>query len=639
MKGYIEVLTTVHLRSMTYLELENVSKSYGEKILFDQISLHINKGQKVGLVARNGSGKSTLLRVAAGVDNPEGTHARVVRHPEAKFGFLTQDAQFPEHKRIIDVILDTGDPLLGLVARYQDLIERDPDNPSMQDILHEMDENGGWAIESRIKEVLGKLNLHDLERTVGKLSGGERKRLDLARVILEDPDFLILDEPTNHLDVEMIEWLEQFLSQPGLTIFIVTHDRYFLENVCDTIVELDRGEIYKYKGNYADFLEKKTTREATERVEKGKLQKLMLRELEWVRRSPSARGTKAKSRVDRFYQIKEAASAKGPEKDLQIDLKGSRLGSKILEAHYLTKRFGDQLLIDQFSYKFKKGERVGIVGPNGSGKTTFLRLLTEELRPDSGKIVVGGTVVFGYYTQTGLQLEEDKRVIDVVRDIAEYVPLAKGQRLTAHQLLERFLFSRPQQQVYVSQLSGGEKRRLHLLSILMHNPNFLILDEPTNDLDVLTLNVLEDYLLEFPGVILIVTHDRYFMDKIVDHLFIFEGEGKIKDYNGTYSEYRIWQRQKQREERSLRDPIPEKATSSRNTEKPRISYQQKRQMDKLEKEIAKLELRKKEIHLLFSENKSTGDEIGQLSIELGQIQAQIEEKEVAWMTIAEEGTS
>lgn len=622
---------------MTYLELDNVSKSYGEKILFDQVSLHINKGQKVGLVARNGSGKSTLLRVAAGVDLPEGTHARVAVHPEARLGFLTQDAQFEDRHRVIDVILNTGDPVLKLVARYQELMDRDPHHADMQAVLHDMDEKGGWAKESRIKEVLGKLNLHDLEKTVGQMSGGEQKRLDLARVILEEPDFLILDEPTNHLDVEMIEWLEQFLSQQGLTIFIVTHDRYFLENVCDTIVELDRGQIYKYKGNYADFLEKKTTREETQQVETGKLRKLMLRELEWVRRSPSARGTKAKSRVDRFYQIKEEASVKGPDKDLQIDLKGSRLGSKILEAHYLTKRFGDKLLVDHFSYKFRKGERVGIVGPNGIGKTTFLQMLTEELRPDSGKIVIGGTVVFGYYTQAGLQLDQDKRVIDVVRDIAEFVPLDKGQKLMAPQLLERFLFSRPQQQVYVSQLSGGERRRLHLLCILMHNPNFLILDEPTNDLDVLALNVLEDYLLDFPGVVLIVTHDRYFMDKIVDHLFVFEGEGKIRDYNGTYTEYRSWLREKQREDRASRDPEPVKADVPRKGIQPKITYQQKRQMDKLEKEIARLEEQKKSIHARFADEVLAGEEITRLSKELDQLQGQIEEKELEWMTIAEEG--
>ena len=620
---------------MTVLTLEQVSKSYGEKVLFDAVDLHINKGQKVGLVARNGAGKSTLLRVAAGLDRPEGVAARVLRHPDSRLAYLGQDADFPEHKRIIDIVLDQQDPVLGLIREYQDLVQSDPTSSRMQELLVAMEEQGGWRKETRIKEVLGKLNLHDLERPVGKLSGGERKRLDLARVILQDPDFLILDEPTNHLDVDMIEWLESYLSQAGLTLFLVTHDRYFLENVCDTIVELDRGTLFKYKGNYADFLEKKTTREETQKVEKDKLRKLLTRELEWVRRSPSARGTKAKARVDRFYNLQEEANRPGPDRDIQIDLKGSRLGSKILETHYLTKRFGDKTIIDHFNYKFRKRERVGIVGPNGAGKTTFLQLLTGQLRPDGGKVVTGGTVVFGYYTQSGLPLSEDKRVVDVIQDIAEYVPLEKGQKLTAPQLLERFLFSRAQQQVYVSQLSGGEKRRLHLLTVLMQNPNVLILDEPTNDLDILTLNVLEDYLLQFPGVILIVTHDRYFMDKIVDHLFIFEGHGQIRDYNGTYSEYRTWQREQQRLERSQRPA--EKPTRSSRGDKPRLSYQQKREMNQLEEEIKSLEIRRQEIHARFSENTVAADEVSSLSKELDELAQRIENCEMRWLTLSEMG--
>lgn len=617
---------------MTYLELEKVTRTYGEKVLFDAVDLHINKFQKVGLVARNGSGKSTLLRVAAGVDRPEGVHARVHRHPDARMAFLDQDSDYAPHLRIIDVVLDAQDPVLDLVRRYQRQVARDPLAPEMQELIHEMDEQGGWAREARVREVLGKLDLHDLERTVDKMSGGERKRIALARVILSDPDFLILDEPTNHLDVDMIEWLEQYLSQAGLTLFIVTHDRYFLENVCDTIIELDRGKIYKYKGNYADFLEKKTTREETNEAETGKLRKLMLRELEWVRRSPSARGTKAKSRVDRFYEIKEQASRQGPDKDMQIDLKGSRLGSKVLEAHYLTKKFGDRVLIDHFNYNFRKGERVGIVGPNGSGKTTFLQLLTGQMRPDSGKIVTGGTVVFGYYTQAGLNLKEDKRVIDVIQDIAEYVPLDKGQKLTASQLLERFLFSRPQQQVYVSQLSGGERRRLHLLEVLMRNPNVLILDEPTNDLDILTLNVLEDYLMDFPGVILIVTHDRYFMDKIVDHLFIFEGEGKIRDYNGTYTEYRAWLREQQREQRQQAPTEKTEAAPKRS----RTQHPNQKALSRIEKELEKLATRKAEIHQVFTDTTPDPDTIRDLGAELDRIAKRVEELEEEWMLLAEE---
>jgi ATP-binding cassette subfamily F protein uup len=617
---------------MTLLELEKVTKTYGEKVLFDEVSLHINKGQKVGLVARNGSGKSTLLRVAAGVDLPEGVHARVQRHPGVRMAFLDQDSPFPAGMRVIDAVLDADDPVLGLVRQYQETLLRNPEDPALQDLLHQMDERGGWERESRVSEVLGKLNLHDLEQDVAAMSGGERKRIALARVILMQPDFLILDEPTNHLDVDMIEWLEQYLSQPGLTLFIVTHDRYFLENVCDTIVELDRGQLFKYKGNYADFLEKKMIREDTQEAETGKMRKLMLRELEWVRRSPSARGTKAKARVDRFYEIKELASRGGPDKDMQIDLKGSRLGSKILEAHYLTKKFGDRLIVDHFNYNFRKGEKVGIVGPNGAGKTTFLQLLTGELRPDGGKIVTGGTVVFGYYTQAGLDLKQDKRVIDVVQDIAEYVPLEKGQKLTAAQLLERFLFPRPQQQVYVSQLSGGEKRRLHLLTVLMANPNILILDEPTNDLDILTLNVLEDYLMEFPGVVLIVTHDRYFMDKIVDHLFIFEGDGKIRDFNGTYSAYRDSLREKQRDEKQQETTPKTVSTAPRNANR----HPRQKELNKLEKEIARMEERRQEILRLFAETSPDPEASRSLSAELGALNAQIEEKELTWMEMVEE---
>jgi ATP-binding cassette subfamily F protein uup len=617
---------------MTYLELEKVTKTYGEKVLFDQVDLKINKGQKVGLVARNGSGKSTLLRVAAGVDLPEGVHAKVQRHPDVRMGYLDQDTPFAEHLRVIDVILDAKDPVLAIVRKYQEMIARDPENPALQDLVHAMDENGGWTREARIREVLGKLNLHDLERSVSNLSGGERKRISLARVILEEPDFLILDEPTNHLDVDMIEWLEQYLSQQNLTLFIVTHDRYFLENVCDTIIELERGKLYKYKGNYADYLEKKTTREETNEAETGKLKRLYLKELDWVRRSPSARGTKAKSRVDKFYEIKDQATQKGPDKDLQIDLKGSRLGSKILEVHYLTKKFGDRVLIDHFNYTFRKGERVGIVGPNGAGKTTLLQILTGQMRPDGGKVVTGGTVVFGYYTQSGLDLSDDKRVIDVIQDIAEYVPLDNGQKLTAPQLLERFMFPRPQQQVYVSQLSGGEKRRLHLLTVLMRNPNVLILDEPTNDLDILTLNVLEEYLMEFPGVILIVTHDRYFMDKIVEHLFIFEGEGKIRDYNGSYTEYRSWLKEKQKTEK-------QQDTTVKATVAPRKNAHQhpnQKALNKLEKEIANKESRRKEIHDLFSENTLDPAGISKLSMELDTLNKSIEDLEMQWMEMAEE---
>ena len=471
------------------------------------------------------------------------------------------------------------------------------------------------------------------------LSGGQKKRLALAQILIDEPEFLILDEPTNHLDLDMIEWLEEYLQSPNLTLFMVTHDRYFLERVCNNIIELDTGVIYKYKGNYSDFLVAKEAREENQAVVLDKTKKLMGKELEWMRRQPKARGTKAKSRIDSFYKIEEKASQKISKDKIHIDVKGSRLGSKILEANYISKSYGDLILVKDFAYKFKKGEKVGIVGPNGAGKSTLLKMLTQEIRPDSGKVVVGGTVVFGHYTQDGIQLESDKRVIDVVRDIAEYIPLEKGNKLTAESLLERFLFSRKQQQVYVSKLSGGEKRRLHLLTILMENPNFLILDEPTNDLDIITLNILEDFLMDFPGCVLVVTHDRFFMDKIVDHLFIFEGDGKIRDYNGQYSDYRVLHKEELEEarqaERDRQKRIIKPTNEKPKDEKPKLSYEERKEFNRLEKQISVLEEKKEKITEQFNNPNLTPEEIQKLSIQLGELKNGIEEKEMRWMELAE----
>jgi len=450
-----------------------------------------------------------------------------------------------------------------------------------------------------------------------------------------------MDEPTNHLDLDMIEWLEVYLQQPNVTIFMVTHDRYFLERVCSHIIELDAGVLYKYKGSYSDFLEKKSLREENQGVVLDKTKKLLSKELEWMRRQPKARGTKAKSRVDTFYKIEEKATQKIAKDKIQIDMKGSRLGSKILEANYISKSYGDLKLVENFAYKFKRGEKVGIVGPNGSGKSTLLKMLTKEIRPDGGKVIVGGTVIFGHYTQDGIDINKDKRVVDVVKDVAEYIPLAKGQKLTAEQLLERFLFNRKHQQVYVSKLSGGERRRLYLLTVLMQNPNFLILDEPTNDLDIITLNVLEDFLVDFPGCVLVVTHDRFFMDKIVDHLFIFEGNGKIRDYNGKYSDYRILQKQEEEEARLIQKEKQKKivkpAAAKPSSDTPKLTYEERKELNRLEKQISKLEERKTEITEKFNNPELTADEIQKLSIQLGDIKNEIEEKEMRWMELADMG--
>jgi ATP-binding cassette subfamily F protein uup len=501
-----------------------------------------------------------------------------------------------------------------------------------------MDDLKAWDFEARIQEILTRFEIHQMDQLVRTMSGGQRKRLALAKLIIDEPEMVILDEPTNHLDLDMIEWLEEYLAQPNLTVFMVTHDRYFLERVCDQIVELDRGKLYRYAGNYSAFLEKKSIRHENEAIELEKDKKLLSKELEWVNRSPQARSTKAKSRVDAYYDLKDKVGGTRVEGEMQIDLKGQRLGKKILEAHNISKSFGDIKIVEGFSYKFMKQEKVGIVGPNGVGKSTFLQLLTEQIRPDTGKVVVGDNTVFGFYTQEGIQLSEDKRVIDVIQDIAEYIPLDKGQKLTAPQLLERFLFDRKQQQVYVSQLSGGERRRLYLLSVLMENPNFLILDEPTNDLDIMTLNILEDFLLEFPGCVIIVSHDRYFLDKLVDHLFIFEGNGHIKDFNGDYSDYRLLQKEREREQKreERAEQQKQKQAVKQETTQTGLSYEERKEMNKIEKEISKLEEKKKQLEAQFLDAAQlTSERITTLAKELDEVKERIEEKELLWMEYAE----
>ncbi len=624
-------------RIVNYLSLENITKTYGEKVLFQNLSFQINKGQKVALVAKNGTGKSTLLRVIAGIESAEGEQAHVLLRRDIRVGYLVQEPDFHESDTILDAVLDSDNPLIQTIKRYESTLLGLGTEAEMQTILAQMDDLKAWDMEARIKEMLFKFKISQLDQRIGQLSGGQKKRLALAKILLNEPEFLILDEPTNHLDLDMIEWLETYMQQPNLTLFMVTHDRYFLERVCNQIVELENGKLYRYSGNYSDYLEKKAIRQETESAELDKNRKLLDRELDWVRRSPQARTTKAKSRVDAYYELEEKVSNMTVDKDIQIDIKGQRLGKKILELHNVSKSYEQFKIVENFSYKFKKNERVGIVGPNGVGKTTFLKVLTKELRPDTGKVVIGDNTVFGYYTQDGIQLTQDKRVIDAVQDIAEYIPLEKGQKLSAAALLERFLFTRKQQQVYVSQLSGGERRRLYLLMVLMQNPNFLILDEPTNDLDILTLNVLEDFLLEFPGCIIVVSHDRFFMDKIVDHLFIFEGNGQIKDFLGDYSDYREVLKERERELRrneraeQQKNKAPEQTLSDR----PRLSQEARKEMNKLEKEIKRLEERKSEIMEQFNTDGLSPVQIEQLGRELSELSATLETKEMRWLELAE----
>lgn len=623
---------------MNYLTLENVSKSFGDKTLFENISFQMNKGDKIALVAKNGAGKTTLLKIIAGTEPAEGVNPKVQYRKDIRIGYLRQEPSFREGHTILEAVFESDNPRVQATRDYEKALLQPENEKAMQVSIEQMDNLKAWDFKARIEEILSKLKITPLDQRIAHLSGGQRKRLALAKILIDEPEFLIFDEPTNHLDLDMIEWLEEYLQLPNLTIFMVTHDRYFLERVCNNIIELDGGRLYKYKGSYSDFLEKKSEREENQAVVLDKTKKLLSKELEWMRRQPKARGTKAKSRIDTFYKIEEKATQKIAKDKIQIDMKGSRLGSKILEANYISKSYGDLKLIDNFAYKFKKGEKVGIVGPNGSGKSTLLKILTKELRPDAGKVIIGGTVIFGHYTQDGISMENDKRVVDVVREVAEYIPLEKGRKLTAEQLLERFLFDRKHQQVYVSQLSGGERRRLYLLTVLMENPNFLILDEPTNDLDIITLNVLEDFLMDFPGCLLVVTHDRFFMDKIVDHLFIFEGEGKIRDYNGRYSEYRVIQKEEEEEARRLEREKQKKVakpTQKPKSDQPKLTYEERKELNRLEKQISKLEDRKTEITEKFNNPDLTAEEIEKLSIELGDVKNEIEEKEFRWMELAE----
>ena len=624
---------------MNYLTLEHVTKRYGEKVLFEDLTLHISRGDKVALVAKNGSGKSTLLRVIAGIEGVEGEQASVLLHRDVRTGFLDQDPDFYGKDSVLEAVFDHDNPMMTAVREYESALLHPEQEERLQSALSKMDDLKAWDFEATVKEVLFKLDIQDLSQKVSTLSGGQRKRLALARLIIDDPDFLILDEPTNHLDLEMTEWLEEYLQRSGLTLFMVTHDRYFLDRVCNVIVELEGGQLYIHRGNYTHFLESKAIREEVEARTLERNKKLYSRELEWIRRMPKARGTKAKARVDQFEILKDKVSGKRTQEEVQMEIKGNRLGGKILELHNVSKSFGDRRIIQHFDYKFRKGERVGIVGPNGAGKTTFLQILTGALRPDSGKVVVGDTISFGYFTQSGIQLKEDKRVIDVVRDVAEFIPLAKGQKLTAPALLERFLFSRAQQQVFVSQLSGGERRRLYLLTILMDNPNFLILDEPTNDLDIITLNVLEDFLFDFPGCLVIVSHDRYFMDKIVDHLFVFEGEGRIRDYNGKYTDYRITKKREEQERKRAEAAVREKTVAPDKRsggQENALSHDQRKELKRLEKELAKLENEKKEKTARFSDSDLTSEQINRLSVELGDLNKRIEELEERWMLLAEQ---
>ena len=622
---------------MNYLSVENLSKSFGERVLFENISFGIDKGQKVAFIAKNGTGKSTLLKILAGEAGYDS--GNVVFRNGIKTGILQQSPNYDDKLTISQTIFKTSSEQIDAILEYEKAIANPDDNERMQKAFEQMDTLDAWDYEVRIKQILGQLQIHDLDQKIGELSGGQQKRIALAQVLIEEPDFIILDEPTNHLDLDMIEWLENYLIKDNITILMVTHDRYFLERVCNEIIELDEKTLYRYKGNYSYFLEKKEERESIFSANVDKAKNLYRKELEWMRRMPKARGTKAKSREDAFYDTEKVAKQKKDTSKVEMEVNMTRLGGKILELYHVKKSFGDLKILEDFNYVFKKQEKIGIVGKNGVGKTTFLNILLGLEKIDGGKVVSGETVVYGYYTQKGMQFKEEKKVIEVIKDIAEVIPLTKGRSLTAAQLLEKFLFHKSMHYNQIAKLSGGEKRRLYLLTILIKNPNFLILDEPTNDLDVMTLSVLEDFLEDFQGCLIIVTHDRYFMDKLVDHLFIFEGDGKVNDYLGKYSDYREELKQKQladkKSESAKANKAPEKQSEKIATPKTKLSYKEKIELEQLDKDIEALESKKTELMKVLEANQSNHEEIIKITTQLGEISTQLDEKGERWLYLSE----
>lgn len=625
---------------MHYVSVEGLTKSYGIKPLFSNISFNIEEGDKIALIARNGSGKSTLLRILSGTETAD--DGKVWISKDVTVALFEQEPQFNESASIIDNIFYHNHPIIKAIRQYELASEEDDAN-GLSDAIIKMDELGAWDFDSKVKQIFGKLNIHHLNQQVSTLSGGQRKRVALAKTLIDigfehKHVLLIMDEPTNHLDVEMVEWLEHYLNQEKLTLLLVTHDRYFLDAVCNEIVELDRETLYVYRGDYEQYLEKKTARIESELSSIDKAKNLYRKELEWIRKQPKARTTKSKSRIDAFSNVEAKAKTRIEDQQMELQVKMTRLGGKVVELKKLYKAYGEKQILKGFDYTFKKGERVGVIGKNGAGKSTFINILQGLEEADSGKVNIGETVVFGNYSQTGLQVKEDMRVIEFVKDIAESFPLANGGSLSASQFLQLFLFPPEQQFTYISKLSGGEKRRLHLLSILFRNPNFLILDEPTNDLDLPTLGVLENFLSEFQGCLVIVSHDRYFMDRLVDHLFVFEGDGEIRDFPGNYSQYRIWVKDKEQETQAnkfVEQKKQEAAPVVQNKEKKKVSYKEKREFETLQEDIAKLEKEKEQVQQKLNSGNAGFEELQQLASRIGEITALLDEKEMRWLELSE----
>lgn len=620
---------------MNYLSVENISKSFGERVLFEGLNFGLNYGDKVALIANNGSGKTSMLKIIAGKDVP-GT-GKVTLRNGIRIGYLEQEPVFNEKFTINELLYNSNAEVVKIIREYESALEiqtndyNDTTAERFEKASINMEKVDGWNFDNELKQILSKFKIVDLEAKVEMLSGGQKKRLALALLLIDAPDMLLLDEPTNHLDIEMIEWLEEYLKNQNITLLMITHDRYFLDRVCNHILELEDGKLYHHKGNYSYFLVKRDERESNFNVELSKAGRLMKKELEWIRKSPKARTTKSKARVDNFEVIKTKATSKKIKQELKLEVKMSRVGGKILELKKVYKSYGDLKILSGFDYTFKNGERIGIIGKNGIGKSTFLNIITQSLSPDSGKINVGETIVYGYFTQKGIQLKQDKRVIEVLKDIADVIVLSDNKKITASQLLEHFMFPSNMQYTYVSKLSGGEKRRLYLLTVLMKNPNFLILDEPTNDLDLLTLNKLEEFLLDFKGCLILVSHDRYFMDKLTDHLFIFKGNGIIKDEYSSYSEYRT----KLNKEIKLEKKNEKKVFSESSKKENLFSYENRKEYKSLERQIEKLEKEKKQMEDFFKDSNVSYDLMHEKGKELETLNNLLDNKLNRWMELDE----
>ncbi|NDV67166.1 ribosomal protection-like ABC-F family protein [Bacteroides sp. 224] len=617
---------------VSYMQVDNLTKSFGDLVLFENISFGIAEGQRVGLIAKNGAGKTTLLNVITGKDGYDS--GSIVFRRDLRVAYLSQDPVYPENLTVLEACFYHGNSVVELIKEYEHCMETEG-HPGLEELLIRMEHEKAWDYERKAKQILSQLKIRDFNQRIKHLSGGQLKRIALANTLITEPEFLILDEPTNHLDLDMIEWLEGYLQRSNISLLMVTHDRYFLDRVCSEILEIDNRQIYHYKGNYSYYLEKREERMEATNTEIVRANNLYRTELEWMRRMPQARGHKARYREEAFYELEKVAKQRVDNSNVKLEVKASYIGSKIFEADHLYKSFGDLKIVDDFSYIFSRFEKMGIVGNNGTGKSTFIKLLLGEVKPDRGTIDIGETVRFGYYSQEGLQFDEQMKVIDVIQDIAEVIELGNGKKLTASQFLQHFLFAPETQHSYVYKLSGGERRRLYLCTVLMRNPNFLILDEPTNDLDIVTLNILEEYLQAFKGCVIVVSHDRYFMDKVVDHLLVFNGQGDIRDFPGNYTQYRDWKEVHEHQEKEAEKPQEEKTTRVRLNEKRKMSFKEKREFEQLEKEIATLEEEKNTIEEALCSGTLLVDELTEKSKRLPVVTDLIDEKTMRWLELSE----